>query len=392
MSGEARRRRHRRGFRGAAAALAAARAAGVLAVGVLAAVVPTAVVPGAAAQDAAAVAVDAARTEVMSGTVPVIGRLVARQAGEIAARAAGPVVALHVEIGDSVEKGDAIASLDTVRLRAQRDRLAAVVAEAEAQVAQSLAQEALRRQALRRIEGLRDSAAFSQGRFEDARQQAVIAETAVMRAEALRASAAANLALAEIDLAWARIEAPYPGVITVLHIQAGAWLGVGAPVASMVNDRDLEVEADVPSERIEALDVGVSVPLALDDGSRHTAAVRAVVPAENAFTRTRQVRFTPLFGPLRKPLAIDQSVTLALPAGRGRKAVTVHKDAIVHDQGQTFVYVARDGRAQIRLVRLGDSVGGRFEVLKGLEAGEPVVVRGNERLWPDRPIVVGAGG
>ena len=374
MSGEA--RRQRRGFLGVAA-LAAALTAGA---------------GDTAAQGPAAVAVDAARTEVMSGTVPVIGRLVARQAGEIAARAAGPVVALHVEIGDSVEKGAAIASLDTVRLRAQRDRLAAVVAEAETQVAQSLAQEALRRQALRRIEGLRGSAAFSQGRFEDAQQQAVIAETAVMRAEALRASAAANLALAEIDLAWARIEAPYPGVITVLHTQAGEWLGVGAPVASMVNDRALEVEADVPSERIEALEAGVSVPLALDDGSRHTAAVRAVVPAENAFTRTRQVRFTPLFGPLRKPLAIDQSVTLDLPAGRGRKAVTVHKDAIVHDQGQTFVYVARDGRAQIRLVRLGDSVGGRFEVLKGLEAGEPVVVRGNERLWPDRPIVVGAEG
>ena len=386
MSGEARPRQHRRGFRGAATALAAALAAGI----------PYAGIPGAAAQEAAAVAVDAARTEVMAGTVPVIGRLVARQAGEIAARAAGPVVALHVAVGDGVEKGDVIASLDTARLRAQRDRLAAVVAEAEAQVAQSLAQAALHRLALRRLEGLRGSAAFSQGRFEDARQQAVIAETAVARAEALRASAAANLALAEIDLAWARIEAPYPGVITLLHTQAGAWLGVGAPVVSMVNDRDLEVEADVPSVRIEALEAGVSVPLALDDGSPHdgsphTATVRAVVPAENAFTRTRQVRFTPLFGPLRKPLAIDQSVTLDLPAGRGRKAVTVHKDAIVHDQGQTFVYVARDGRAQLRLVRLGDSVGGRFEVLKGLEPGEPVVVRGNERLWPDRPIVVSDG-
>lgn len=382
MSGEARPRRHRWGFRGAAAALAAALAAGA----------PAAGVPGAAAQEEAAVAVDAARTEVMAGTVPVIGRLVARQAGEVAARAAGPVVALHVEVGDGVEKGDAVASLDTARLRAQRDRLAAVVAEAEAQVAQSLAQAALRRLALRRLEGLRGSAAFSQGRFEDAQQQAVIAETSVARAEALRASAAANLALAEIDLAWARIEAPYPGVITLLHTQAGAWLGVGAPVVSMVNDRDLEVEADVPSAHIEALEAGISVPLALDDGSLHTAAVRAVVPAENAFTRTRQVRFTPLFGPLRKPLAIDQSVTLDLPAGRGRKAVTVHKDAIVHDQGQTFVYVARDGRAQIRLVRLGDSVGGRFEVLKGLEPGEPVVVRGNERLWPDRPIAVSDGG
>jgi multidrug efflux pump subunit AcrA (membrane-fusion protein) len=39
-------------------------------------------------------------------------------------------------------------------------------------------------------------------------------------------------------------------------------------------------------------------------------------------------------------------------------------------------------------VVLGDAVGNRFEVRKGLKAGDPVVVRGNERLRPNAGITI----
>ena len=347
---------------------------------------------GAAQQPPAVVSVDQVRMEAMAQTVPVIGRLVARRAGEVAARTAGPVAELHVAVGDRVETGDPIAELDTVRLRAERDRLAAIVNEAQAQVERLTAQSALHRQELRRFEGLRDSAAFSQSRFEDARQQVIIAESAIGTADAARLSASASLRLAEIDLAWATITAPYPGVITLVYTEVGAWLGVGERVVAMVNDQDLEVEADVPSSRIETLQAGAQVSVVLDDGTEHSAIVRTVVPEENALTRTRQVRFTPRFSTLRKPLAINQSATVVLPTGGGRDVLTVHKDAIVRRQGQAFVYVATDGQAQIRPVQLGAAVGGRFEVLGGVGPGEPVVVRGNERLRPGQAITVGGAG
>ncbi|MCY4407529.1 MAG: biotin/lipoyl-binding protein, partial [Rhodospirillaceae bacterium] len=105
---------------------------------------------GAAQQPPAVVSVDQVRMEAMAQTVPVLGRLVARRAGEVAARTAGPVARLHVAVGDRVETGDLIAELDTVRLRAERDRLAAIVNEAQAQVERLTAQSALHRQELRR--------------------------------------------------------------------------------------------------------------------------------------------------------------------------------------------------------------------------------------------------
>ena len=347
---------------------------------------------GAAQQPPAVVSVDEVRMEAMAQTVPVIGRLVARRAGDVAARTAGPVAALHVEVGDRVETGDPIAVLDTVRLRAERDRLAAIVNQAQAQLERMTAQAALHRQELRRLEGLRNSAAFSQGRYEDAKQEVIIAESAIGTADATRVSAAASLSLAQIDLSWATIQAPYPGVITIVHTEVGAWLAIGQPVVSLLNDLDLEVEADVPSSRVAGLIDGTAVALVLDDGSEHTAAVRTVVPEENALTRTRQVRFTPHFGPVSKPLAVNQSATVMIPAGVERQVLTVHKDAIVRNQGQAFVYVASEGTAQIRPVQLGAAVGGRFEVLGGLGPGEPVVVRGNERLQPGQAITLAGAG
>ncbi len=349
-------------------------------------------VPQAAAQEGSLVGVDEVRVVAMSRTVPVIGRLIALQTGPVAARTAGPVAEVRVEVGDSLKKGDVIAVVDTRRLRAQRRQLAASVDEAEARIEQAVAEAALRRQELGRLARLRDSAAFSQSRFEDAQQQTVIAERAVDTADALRASAAARGALVEIDIAWSEIEAPYPGVVARLHTQVGAWLGVGDPVVTMINDRDLEVEVGVPSNRLESLEAGVVVPITLDDGTSHDAVVRAIVPEEDSFTRTRQVRLTPRFGPTRKPLAVNQSLTAALPVGLGRDALTVHKDAIVRNQGQAFVYVAQNGLAEIRPVMLGDAIGSRFEVLGGLAPGDAAVVRGNERLRPGQPIAIGPGG
>ena len=350
------------------------------------------VLDGAAQQPPAVVSVDEVRMEAMAQTVPVIGRLVARRAGEVAARTAGPVAELYVEVGDRVETGDLIAALDTVRLRAERDRLAAIVNQAQAQLERMTAQAALRRQELRRLEGLRDSAAFSQGRYDDARQEVIIAESAIGTADATRVSASASLSLAQIDLSWATIQAPYPGVIVGVHTEIGAWLAVGQSVVTMLNDIDLEVEAEVPSSRVGGLNAGTAVALVLDDGSEHTAVVRTVVPEENALTRTRRVRFTPRFAPMQKALAVNQSATVLIPAGAERQVLTVHKDAIVRNQGQAFVYVASEGTAQIRPVQLGAAVGGRFEVLGGLGPGEPVVVRGNERLQPGQAIAVGGAG
>jgi len=335
-----------------------------------------------AQDDLTLVRVDRVRLEPLAQTVPVLGRLVARQAGEVAARINGPVESFQVEVGDRVEAGQVIAQLNQRYLKAERDLAAAELAKTNAQITTAQAELSLAQQDLNRLSGLKKSAAFNQARFDDARQNVVIAEGKVKEAEAVALSAQADLELNEINLSYAEIRAPYGGVISQRLTEAGAYVQIGAAVVRMVADQSLEIEADVPFQRLSGVKPGTRVGVKLDDGTNHNATARAIVPEENPLTRTRAVRFVPEFGEFDRPLAVDQSVTVHVPVGTRRDVLTVHKDAVIRRGSNSFVYVAIDGIAERRQISLGESTGGRFEVLDGLQENEQVVVRGNERLRP----------
>ncbi len=364
--------------------------------------------------DATLVVVDAVKREPLTQTFTVIGRIVVSQRGVVAARTVGSVAEMRARVGDRVRKGDVLAVLDRNRLIWKRDLAKAQVqaekaglanAEArfevaEARVATAEARLVLARQELTRLEKLRNSVAYSQARHDDLRQAAAVARSEVDEARAVvreavsiidqsRAGilrAMANLHLAEDDLANAEVRAPFDGVVTLRHTEAGAFLEVGDDVVTLVNDRDLEIEADVPYNRLAGLAPGVEIGIRLDDGSRHTAVVRAIGVEENPKTRTRPVRFTPSFAETTRDFADGQSAVLDLPIGPSRGVVSVHKDAIIRSQGDAIVYVVIDGAAEMRPVELGEAIGGRFEVLSGLDPGDLVVVRGNERLMPGQAV------
>jgi RND family efflux transporter MFP subunit len=335
-----------------------------------------------AQQDGALVRIDRVTTQPLSQTVPVLGRLVPRQAGSVSSRVEAPIEAFQVEVGDRVRAGEVIARLNPDRLAALRDRAAGRLSESRAKKSTAQAQLKLARQELGRLEGLKASAAFSQARFDDAEQNVAINQAQVAEAEAAMVTAAAELELTEIDVADTQIMAPYDGVVIQRMSEAGAYVKVGDSLVRLIADSSLEIEADVPYQRIIGLTPGATVELTLDDGSPHEASVRAIVPEENPLTRTRAVRFVPSFSQTERPLAADQSVTVWVPIGTPRTVLTVHKDAIITQGGAAMVFVTKGEVAEPREITLGEAVGSRYEVLSGLEEGDMVVVRGNERLRP----------
>lgn len=349
----------------------------------------TLVVFPAAAQrgpSAALVQVDAVRIEPLSQTFPVIGRLVARQSGVVAAQVSGPVEEVLVQVGDRVAAGDLLARIDHERLSLEVSLREADLAEAQANYTTLQASVALAQQQLERQQGLRGSASFSRARFDDATQELARARSALSEANARRARAGVRLELARLDLERAEIKAPYQGVVSLRDTEDGAYLSVGQPVVTLVDDNTLELEADVPTTRLAGLTPGTPVLVRLDDGSEHTAAVRALVPEENAMTRTRAVRLTPQWGASDKPLAANQSATIMVPVGAPRNVISVHKDAVINGPSGAIVYLIEGETASIRTVNLGESVGSRFEVLSGLNDGDLVVIRGNERLRPGQAV------
>jgi RND family efflux transporter MFP subunit len=344
-----------------------------------------------AQRPAAVVRVDEVRTEPLSQTVPVIGRLVARHEGVVAARVGGAIANFNVRVGDRVKTGDVIASIEDALLIAARQQAQARLAETQARIGTARAQLALARQETTRLAALKNTQATSKALYDDALQSEAIGRARVREAQAAMNTARANLVVTEIDLQHAQVTAPYTGIIVQRILEKGAYAKTGDAMVRMMTDTEMEVEADVPFEQLAGLVVGLEVQVALDDGKRYTAVVRAIIPEEDRRTRTRAVRLSSAFANA-KTLADGQSATLQVPIGAARTVTSVHKDAVNRRGDKTLVYVVQSEIAKLRPVTLGLALGTRFEVINGLQAGEVVVVRGNERLRPDDKVRIDSAG
>jgi RND family efflux transporter MFP subunit len=345
--------------------------------------VPSAVI---SQQRASAVDIDKVISEPLLQTMPVIGRFVAKESGVVATRIAERVHKMQVQVGDRVEKGDVLVELASDRLDSQIQILKADLIRTESQLAKEIANNRKMKQTHKRILALRTSSAFRKDREEDSERDLEISKEMVTRAKADILQSKAKLKMGKIALQDANIKAPYPGVVLKQHTLPGNYVRIGDPIITLLNDTDLEIEVDVPSIRALDLKPYTNVKANLQNGLSFNAVIRAIIPQENSQTRAVAVRLTAKDGPFKQGIAGNQSVKLKLPIGDNANVVTVHKDAVLIKNGKKIVFVFKKGIANMQTTKLGRAVGNRFEVLAGLQPGDLVVVRGNERLRPGEPI------
>ena len=324
----------------------------------------------------------------ISDTTPVIGQLVASVEAAVAARRAGIAGEVLFTIGDKVQKGDLLVRLETEQIEIESRSAQASLDTARAGVAAAEASLALAVQGLNRQTRLQGSTAFSRAQFEDLEQEAARARGELARAVAQVGMAEASMSMMAFNLENTEIRAPFTGVVTERIAQPGQYLRVGDPVARLLDADRLEIEADVPTELTSGLPPGKEVTVLFGDEITATATVRAVLPIETIATRTRPVRFTAdLSGvdPLR--IAVGKSVSLEIPVSAPREATLAPKDSLVQARGGGWsVFVVEEGKANPRPVTLGVSSAGQIEILSGLDVGDEVVVRGNERLRPGQDV------
>ncbi len=341
--------------------------------------------PTIAQERPALVQVDAVRIEPLNQTRPVLGRIVTKRQGQVAARVGGLVSNVAVDVGDRVAQGDVLVELDAEPVQYDVDLADAEYASAEADQVTAKAEIDLLENELVRINRLKESAAFSKAQLEDKLRQIAVAKSRLGAATARLSEYRAKQQSSRRNLEDMVIKAPYDGVVTRRLVSPGAYVRLGDPVVALIDDGALEIEADVPVDQLLGLTTGTEVGVSVA-GERRSATVRAVVPEENPLTRTRAVRLTPAFEAEAESLAVAQSVTLDIPIGVTRDVATVSKDGVIQRPNGAMVFLVKDAAATPQPVRLGAAVDSRFEVLDGLGDGDLVVVRGNERLRPGQPV------
>lgn len=335
---------------------------------------------------AAAVGVQSVEQQVFAETVPVFAQVVTGRDGAVAGRISGNVDTVYVLAGDRVEAGDLLIEANGELLSIRLDQSQAQIAESQAATRTAAARLMRAQISFDRIEALSDTASFSQGRFEDLEAELLEARSLLAEADAREKTAQTRFAEARYQLDRSIITAPFSGVILEVLTIPGAFIQAGTPVVRMLDTSAFEVRANVPARYADGLSPGLIVTGQTDSGLEVALELRATLPIEDPSTRTRAVLFTTVLAANDALVAVGQSLTVDVPLGEARAMVTVPKDALVQASGGWTVFVAVDGQAQPRTVTVGVPVGNRYEVLDGLQIGDLVVVRGNERLRPGQDI------
>ncbi len=344
--------------------------------------------PAAAQRGPASVIVERVVVAGIEETTPVIAQLVGSVEANVAARRDGIVREVHFDVGDRISQGQELVRLDDELLRIQYENATAALQAALAGEEVATARMKLSRQAFERQSGLQGSAAFSKAQFEDLQQRAVEAQGELSRASAQVAVARAVKARVEYDIDHSVVRAPFDGIAMTRTAQPGQYVSLGGTIGDLLDMTGLEIEADVPVELLGGLSVGRIIEAKFADSVQVQASVRTILPEETVSTRTRPVRLDFELGGIPPYLlAKGTSVTLNLPVSAARDALLVPKDALVQGKGGGWtVFAVRDGQAILRPVTLGQANNDKLEVLSGLEEGDYVVVRGNERLRENQKI------
>jgi len=191
--------------------------------------------------------------------------------------------------------------------------------------------------------------------------------------------AQAALEMAELALKESVVVSPIDGVVAEKLQSEGALVSPATPIVSVVAG-EVELTLGVEESQIGQVQEGqkAEISVVAYPGEVFPAEVALIAPTADPKSRTFQVKVRPAEkgGKLRQGMFAQVKIVVQ----EKEKVVLVPKDAVVTRSGQTSVFVVRGEKAEMREVKLGLAQNGTIEVTEGLEAGEEVVVAGQNEL------------
>src|SRR6201988_1240485 len=345
------------------------------------------------------------------------GSLAGDQQTDVAPQTSGKVVAVGVDIGSYVRRGQMLVQLDDAELKLRVEQAAAQVEQAKAAVRQAEEKIGLRpgqtfdpnrvaevaaakvalqlaEKNLRRAEKLIESGDVSRSFYDEqrARRDQLKEQYEVALAQARQnyaavdvartniANAQAALALARKSLSYAVIPAPLHGFVSERTADLGEYVSPQQKVVTIVRTNPLRIRIDVPEQAIPAVKVGQSVSSTTSAWPDKNFAGRVARIAPNVSAESRTLTVEAEVDNSGGALKPGQFATVRILQERAEPAVLVPARAIVTEAGVSRLFVIKDGHAEQRVIQTGQTEGDLVEVKSGIAADEQVATSGLERL------------
>ena len=345
------------------------------------------------------------------------GSLAGDQQTDVAPQTAGKVVAVGVDIGSYVRRGQMLVQLDESELKLRVDQAATQVEQAKAGVRQAEEKIGLRpgqafdpnrvadvaaakvtldlaEKNLKRAEKLIESGDVSRSFYDDqrARRDQLREQYEVALAQARQnyaavdvartnvANAQSQLALARKNLSYAVIPAPIDGFVTERTADLGEYVSPQQKVVTIVRTNPLRIRIDIPEQAIPEVKVGQSVSITTSAWPDKNFAGRVARIAPNVSATSRTMTVEAEIENNGNALKPGQFATVRILQERAEPAVLVPARAVMNQAGVNRVYVIKDGHAEQRLVQTGQTEGDLIEIRNGIAADEQVATSNLEQL------------
>ena len=325
--------------------------------------------------------------------VMVVGNLIGAVTVDVVPKVSGRLEAVAVRLGDSVRKGQLLATLEDRELREQVRQTEASLDVSKATVRQREADLKNAQSNLERTRNLFTRNLIARQTLDDAeaRYDAAVAQVDLARAQA--AQAGARLEELRINLSNTRILSPVDGYVGSRRLDPGAFVGTNSAFLSVVDIHFVRLVANLVEKDLRriVLDMPAKVEVDAYPGEVFTGRVARLAPVLDPATRTAQMEVeVPNPASRLKPGMYARVQFVVLERA---DALTVPRNAMVEIDGARGVFVAEGKTARFRPVTSGIIDGDAVEITDGLADNSTVITLGSASLRDGDPIVIaGQGG
>jgi RND family efflux transporter MFP subunit len=290
-----------------------------------------------------------------------------------------------VHEGDSVRAGQTLVILDDATLRSASNQAQAGVRSAENQQAAAQAEAALAASTLGRYKQLQAEKSVSPQEMDEVTRRAEAAQSRLDAARAQTDAANAQVSGSRSMLSYARLRAPFSGVVTARLADPGTMAAPGVPLLRLDSKGLLQLQTTIDESEVSNIRKGMKLPVTIHSAANGEIAgtVAEIVPAADPASRSFLVK-------------IDLAPSAQLYAGMygsaelttgTHQAILIPRSAAVLRGSLSCVYVLdANNIAQLRSITLGTAHGEMVEVLSGISANEKLVDLPGDRDLADKRI------
>ena len=304
------------------------------------------------------------------------GTIEAVNSANLSTRTMGYVQRIYVKVGDRVNKGQLLLSVNSTDLQAKRAQVNAAITEATAAFNNA-------EKDYNRFKNLFTNNSASQKELDDMTAHYNMAKARLEGAKQM-------LNEVEAQFSYSNIKAPFNGVITSKFVEEGTMANPGMPLLSLETPGRFEVMTMVPENEITEIKQGTVVEVLVKSlnrtikgrvsevsaSAKNTGGQYLVkVDLEKTDAQLRSGMFTSVQFPIEQPV---KSTMVLIP-----------KEAIITNGQLSGVYtISSNNTALLRWLRLGRSYGEKVEVLSGLSSDETYIVSADGKLYNGAKIAI----